>query len=73
MPVCLVPGQALLAAARGGNSRGTGSGTIRTFWHILIWTCVAWYSSVTILVAVRGWRDIVNMLKRLGEEEREDE
>ncbi|MBP6602988.1 MAG: hypothetical protein KA250_14345 [Verrucomicrobiales bacterium] len=43
-----------------------------TFWHFLLWTCVAWYSSVTILVAVRGWRDIVSMLKRLREEDTED-
>lgn len=43
-----------------------------TFWHFLLWTCVAWYSSVTFLVAVRGWRDIVDMLKRLQDEDTED-
>lgn len=40
-----------------------------TFWHLLIWTCVVWYSSVTLLVAIRGWRDIVGMLRRLRDDE----
>ena len=41
-----------------------------TFWHLLVWCCVVWYSTITILVAVRGWKDVVGMLKRLrdGEE-----
>jgi hypothetical protein len=41
-----------------------------TFWHLLIWACVFWYGTITLLVAVRGWWDIVGMLKRLrdGEE-----
>lgn len=35
------------------------------FWHILIWACVAWYSSITVYVAIRGLSDIRGMLKRL--------
>lgn len=46
-----------------------------TFWHFLIWTCVIWYSTITIYVAVRGAFDIRSMLARLksGEEKREKE
>ncbi|MCB1091090.1 MAG: hypothetical protein KDL87_06150 [Verrucomicrobiae bacterium] len=36
-----------------------------TLWHLLVWACVVWYGTVTIVVAVKGWRDIVTMLKRL--------
>ncbi|MBL9152610.1 MAG: hypothetical protein JNK37_09005 [Verrucomicrobiales bacterium] len=43
-----------------------------TFWHFLIWACVVWYGTVTILVAVRGWRDIVGMLRELGRGEGEE-
>ena len=43
-----------------------------TFWHFLVWACVVWYSSITLLVALRGWRDIVGMLKRLKEGESEE-
>lgn len=38
-----------------------------TFWHILIWACVTWYSTITIYVAVRGVFDIRSMLGRLKE------
>jgi len=46
-----------------------------TFWHILIWACVIWYSTITIYVAVRGAFDIRSMLGRLrdGENKREEE
>jgi hypothetical protein len=40
-----------------------------TFWHLLVWSCVVWYSTITILVAVRGWKDVVGMLKRLRDVE----
>lgn len=45
-----------------------------TFWHILIWACVIWYSTTTIYVAVRGVFDIRSMLARLkhGGEPRPD-
>lgn len=46
-----------------------------TFWHILIWSCVIWYSTITIYVAVRGASDIRSMLGRLkeGDAKREDD
>ena len=44
-----------------------------TFWHILVWACVVWYASITFVVAVRGWRDIVGMLRKLGEDREEGE
>ena len=40
-----------------------------TVWHLLVWSCVVWYSTITILVAVRGWKDVVGMLKRLRDVE----
>lgn len=43
-----------------------------TFWHLLLWACVLWYSSITLLVAVRGWKDIVTMLRRLRDGEGDD-
>ncbi len=39
------------------------------FWHILVWACVVWYGSVTLVVAVRGWRDIFAMLRRLRDDD----
>ena len=46
-----------------------------SFWHILIWSCVIWYSTITIYVSVRGAFDIRSMLARLkdGEARREEE
>lgn len=38
------------------------------FWHLLVWACVLWYASVTLVVATRGWRDILAMLRRLRED-----
>ena len=37
----------------------------RTFWWLLSWACVAWYSTLTIYVSVRGVSDIKKMLGRL--------
>ncbi|HRH95363.1 MAG TPA: hypothetical protein PLB55_05480 [Prosthecobacter sp.] len=37
-------------------------------WHALIWGVVLWYSTITIWVAIRGARDIRDMVKRLDEE-----
>ncbi len=42
-----------------------------TFWHLLVWACVLWYGSITAIVAVRGWRDIAAMLRRLRGEDGE--
>lgn len=36
------------------------------FWFVLSMACVGWYSSITILVAVKGFADIKGMLKRLA-------
>jgi len=35
------------------------------FWLALAVTCVAWYSTITIYVAIRGAKDIRSMLRRL--------
>ena len=39
------------------------------FWLVLAVLCVAWYSSVTVYVAVRGAIDIRGMLARLAKRE----
>jgi hypothetical protein len=35
------------------------------FWWLLTWTCVGWYSTITIYVAIRGVSDIRSMLDHL--------
>jgi hypothetical protein len=35
-------------------------------WLLLVLVCVGWYSTITFYVAVRGFLDIKQMLKRLG-------
>jgi hypothetical protein len=35
-------------------------------WWLLAWACVAWYSTITIYVAVQGAMDIKHMLARLS-------
>jgi hypothetical protein len=35
------------------------------FWWALTAACVIWYSTVTVHVAIKGFVDIKNMLKRL--------
>jgi hypothetical protein len=37
------------------------------FWWLLTAACVVWYSTITVYVAIRGARDIKQMLARLGE------
>lgn len=37
------------------------------FWLGLTAACVAWYSTITIYVAIKGVADIKGMLKRLSE------
>lgn len=37
-------------------------------WHTLVWGVVIWYSTITIWVAIRGARDIRDMVKKLDEE-----
>lgn len=36
------------------------------FWGGLTIICLAWYSTVTVYVAIKGVRDIRNMLRRLS-------
>ena len=36
-------------------------------WWVLTFGCVAWYLSVTVVVAVRGAYDIRHMLKRMDQ------
>jgi hypothetical protein len=38
------------------------------FWGLLTLACVVWYSVVTLYVAVRGAKDIRDMLDRLKED-----
>ncbi|MCU0276760.1 MAG: hypothetical protein MUF02_07925 [Acidobacteria bacterium] len=35
------------------------------FWKILTAVCLLWYTTITVYVAIRGARDIKEMLKRL--------
>jgi hypothetical protein len=35
------------------------------FWWALTAACVIWYSTVTVYVAIKGVKDIKNMLARL--------
>ena len=37
------------------------------FWWLATMACVAWYSSITIYVAIRGAIDIKGMLERLSQ------
>lgn len=36
-----------------------------SFWFLLTWACVVWYSLITIYIAIRGSTDIREMLRRL--------
>ena len=38
------------------------------FWALLLGACIAWYSTVTVYVAIRGVLDIKHMLARLKEQ-----
>lgn len=37
------------------------------FWKLLAATCLLWYATITVYVAVRGASDIREMLRRLKE------
>jgi hypothetical protein len=43
----------------------------RWFWWLLTMACVAWYSTITIYVAIRGASDIKAMLRELARESKE--
>ncbi len=36
------------------------------FWNLLSAAVILWYSTVTIYVAIKGWKDIKTMLAKLG-------
>jgi hypothetical protein len=38
------------------------------FWWLLVMICIAWYSTITVYVGIRGAVDIKQMLKRLSDE-----
>ena len=42
--------------------------TNHPFWGLLLLAVLAWYSTVTVYVAVRGFLDIKHMLRRLEED-----
>ena len=40
------------------------------FWWALSMVCVIWYSTITVYVAIKGARDIKQMLARLGRDKK---
>ena len=40
------------------------------FWWLLTLSCVLWYTTITVYVAVKGFSDIKYMLRRLENEQR---
>ncbi|MCU0236436.1 MAG: hypothetical protein MUC72_05045 [Acidobacteria bacterium] len=40
------------------------------FWKLLTAFCLLWYGTITVYVAIRGARDIREMLRRLKENRR---
>jgi hypothetical protein len=42
---------------------------LELFWKYLLYACLAWYTCVTLYVAVRGAIDIRNMLRNLANPE----
>lgn len=39
---------------------------MESFWKILTWACLIWYSTITVFVAIKGVTDIKNMLRNLS-------
>lgn len=39
---------------------------MESFWKILTWACLIWYSTITVFVAFKGVTDIKNMLRNLS-------
>lgn len=42
------------------------------FWGAVTLACLTWYSTITIYVAIKGARDIRNMLRRLSDSQDQD-
>jgi hypothetical protein len=36
------------------------------FWWLMTMACVVWYSTITVYVAIKGFADIKQMLRRLA-------
>jgi len=39
---------------------------VATFWILLTWACLIWYSTITVFVAIKGVADIRTMLRNLA-------
>jgi len=44
----------------------------KNFWLLMTIAVLAWYCTITIYVAIRGSRDVKQMLRRLAEKESRD-
>jgi len=42
------------------------------FWGAVTLVCLTWYSTITVYVAIKGARDIRNMLRRLSDSQGQD-
>ena len=42
------------------------------FWVLLTAAVIIWYSTITVFVAWKGWKDIKNMLGQLGKQRDSD-
>ena len=42
------------------------------FWFLMTAACVVWYSTITVYVAIKGAKDIKNMLARLDATRKEE-
>jgi hypothetical protein len=45
----------------------------RWFWRTVTIPCLAWYSTITIYVSVKGVGDIRNMLRNLSGKKKDDQ
>jgi len=43
------------------------------FWWVMTAACVLWYSTITVYVAIKGAKDIKNMLARLDATRKQEE
>jgi len=42
------------------------------FWGAVTLACLTWYSTITIYVAIKGARDIQNMLRRFSDSQEQE-
>jgi hypothetical protein len=40
---------------------------MESFWKVLTWACLIWYSTITVFVAFKGVADIKSMLRNLSD------